>query len=117
MSNQLPGTRVADTEDDGKHLRVIARDPKTAENSRIAALGKTVHEVNDCPPNDPVYVCAYESTLDTRFNAEWQDWTGNYLAFMAGNYGVQTYSFPATRLAEAEDRPVEKWQQAAEDDE
>lgn len=113
----LPGTRVADTQEDGKHLRVVARTPWDAENSRIAAIGKTVYEVNDCPPDAPVYVCAYESMLDEQFGAKWQDWNGSYLAFMVGNYGLQTYSFPATRLAEAEDRPAEKWQEAAEDSE
>ena len=111
----LAGNRVSDTQEDGKHLRVVARTPWDAENSRIAAIGKSVYEVNDCPPDAPVYVCAYESSLDERFGAKWQDWSGAYLAFMVGNFGLQTYSFPATRLAKAEDRPAEKWQQAAED--
>lgn len=113
----LAGNRVADAQEDGKHLRVVARTPWDAENSRIAAIGKTVYEVNDCPPDAPVYFCAYESMLDEQFGAKWQDWGGAYLAFMVGNYGLQTYSFPATRLAEAESRPTEKWQQAAEDGE
>jgi hypothetical protein len=110
----LAGSRVADIQEDGKHLQVVARAPHRAEQSRIASIGKTVYEVNDCPPDDPVYVCAYESTLDERFGAKWQDWAGSYLAFMVGNYAIQTYSFPATRLAGAEERPAEKWQQAAE---
>ncbi|AGM11840.1 hypothetical protein M201_gp73 [Haloarcula californiae tailed virus 2] len=113
----LAGNRVEDTQEDGKHLRVVARTPHEAQASRIAAIGKTVAEVNDCPPDDPVYVCVYESTLDERFGAKWQNWQGAYLAFMVGNYGLQTYSFPATRLAKAEDRPAEKWKQAAEGDE
>lgn len=111
----LPGQRVEDTSEDAKRLRVVARTPHAAANSHIAAIGKTVAEVNDCPPDDPVYVCVYESTLDERFSAKWQDWGGAYLAFMVGNYGLQTYSFPATRLKKAEDRAIEKWQQAAED--
>jgi len=111
----LPGNRVEDAQEDGKHLRVVARTPHCAEDSRIAAIGKTVAQVNECPPDDVVYVCTYESTLDERFGAKWQEWTGAYLAFMVGNYGLQTYSFPGTRLAEAEDRPAEKWAEAAED--
>lgn len=109
----LPGSRVEDREEDGKHLRVVARTPHDAASSRIAAIGKTVAEVNECPPDDPVYICVYESTLDERFGATWQEWGGAYLAFTVGNHGLQTYSFPATRLAEAEDRPQEKWQEAA----
>lgn len=113
----LPGARVDDRDSDGKHLRVLARTPHEAQRTRIAAIGKTVAEVNDCPPDDPVYICVYESTLDERFGAKWQDWAGSYLAFMVGNYGLQTYSFPGSRLLVAEDRPVEKWQKAAEGDE
>lgn len=112
----LAGARVEDTQEDGKHLRVVARTPHPAEDSHIAAIGKTVAEVNECPPDDPVYVCVYESTLDERFGAKWQSWGGAYLAFMVGNYGLQTYSFPGSRLEKAEDRPVEKWQEAAEDE-
>lgn len=113
----LAGARVEDRDEDGKHLRVVARTPHRASESRIAAIGKTVAEVNeDYPAEDPVYICTYESTLDERFGAKWQDWGGAYLAFMVGNYGLQTYSFPGSRLAKAEDRPVEKWQEAAADE-
>lgn len=111
----LPGSRVADSEDDGKHLRIVARTPRSAEDSRIAALGKTVAEVNECPPEDPVYICIYESGLDERFTDRWQNWSGAYLAFKVGNHGLQTYSFPASRLNEAEDRPQEKWAEAAQE--
>jgi len=111
----LAGNRVLDTKDDGTHLRVVGRTPWDAANSHIAAIGKTVSEVNACPPDAPVYICVYESSLDERFDARWQDWQGSYLAFMVGNYGLQTYSFPGTRLAHADGRPAEKWQQAAED--
>ena len=114
----LAGNRVEDLDEDGKHLRVVARTPHQASESRIAAIGQTVAEVNpDYPADDPVYICVYESTLDERFGAKWQGWGGAYLAFMVGNYGLQTYSFPGSRLREAEDRPQEKWQQAAEADE
>lgn len=114
----LAGNRVEDLDEDGKHLRVVCRTPHEASEARIAAIGKTVAQVNEqYPPDDPVYVCTYESTLDERFGAKWQDWSGAYLAFMVGNYGLQTYSFPGSRLAKAEDRPAEKWQKAAEDSE
>ena len=113
----LAGNRVEDKDEDGKHLRVVARTPHTAENSRIAAIGKSVAEVNPGYPADsPVYVCTYESTLDERFGAKWQEWNGAYLAFMVGNYGLQTYSFPGPRLAKAEVRPAEKWKEAAAGD-
>lgn len=114
----LPGKRVEDRDEDGKHLRVVARTPHQASEARIAAIGKTVADVNgQYPADDPVYVCVYESTLDERFGAKWQDWNGTYLAFMVGNYALQTYSFPGSRLAEAEARPQEKWDAAAEGDE
>lgn len=110
----LPGNRVEDLDEDGKHLRVVARTPRTAEDSRIAAIGKTVAEVNpDYPADDPVYIAIYESHLDERFDARWQDWSGAYLAFQVGNHGLQTYSFPGGRLGEAEQRPQEKWAEAA----
>lgn len=111
----LAGNRVEDRDEDGKHLRVVARTPHDADSSRIAAIGKSVAEVNPgYPEDDPVYVCTYEITLDERFGAKWQDWSGAYLAFMVGNYGLQTYSFPGSRLAKAEDRTTEKWKEAAE---
>lgn len=110
----LPGNRVEDRDEETKHLRVVARTPHQASKSRVAAVGKTVAELNErYPADDPVYVCIYESTLDEKFGARWRDWSGAYLAFMVGNYGLQTYSFPGSRLATAPERSEEKWDQAA----
>lgn len=115
----LPGDRVLDREEqDAKHLRVLARKPSVAKDTHIAAIGKSVAEVNaGYPAEDPVYVCVYESGLDERFGARWQDWGGAYLAYHTGNKALRTYDFPGSRLAEAEDRPDGKWQEAAQDSE
>lgn len=95
----LPGQRVRDLEEDNKHLRVVARTPHAAGDARIAAIGKSVAEVNPQYPEDaPVLVCVYESTLEERFEDDWHTWHGSYLAFMVGNHGLQTYSFPEDRL-------------------
>jgi len=111
------GTRVTDLDEpESKHLRVVAETPHEARAARIASIGKTVAEVNqDYPNTDTVYVCAYESGLDEEFGDRWQNWTGAYLALMAGTYGVETFSFPRSRLEEAEEREPEKWEQAAEE--
>lgn len=111
-----PGDRVSDRkEGEEHHLRVVARTPHEARHARIAAIGKTVAQLNpEYPDHDPVYICVYESTVDERFGDRWQGWTGAYLAFMVGNFGLQTYSFPASRLAAAEPRTPEKWKEAAE---
>lgn len=111
-----PGQRVADTQEDGKHLRVVSITPQVAEDSRIAAIGKTVAEVNECPPTDRVYLCVYESHLDERFGSRWRDWSGCHLAYHTGSHGLRTYSFPEVRLAPAEQRSAEKWAEADRDE-
>lgn len=103
-----PGSRVADREQDGKHLRVLARTPHAAEESTIAATGTTVAEENpDYPADDPVVVAAYETNLDESFGERWPEWPASYLAFMAGNYGIRTYSFPEQRLAPEPERETD----------
>lgn len=114
--NIRAGLRVADRQADSKHLRVVARTPHTAEEAMIAATGTTVAEENaEYPADDQVFICVYESDLDEKFDS-WADWPNSYLTFMAGNYGLRTYSFPEGRLAEAPERETDGEAEAVEVD-
>jgi len=95
----LQPTQFAVDREDSGTLIVITGIGSQATGHTVAAVGKTVAELNPgYPGDDDVLFCAYRNALDDWFGDRWRTMSPTELAFQVGDQGVPVYSFPESRL-------------------